>query len=276
MRTPHDTKDGQVYAVYLYYFWKGKQIRKSVDLFTTQKDWNQDANGGTGEFRPSYGPNYRERNAYLRELMHDIDSKIMDYIKLHGEIDGDTIEAFVSGDDKALRTDNGIDFIEFAKQRFIDRYNSGKIGVSSRENGISYMNQFAKFLKQEKRGSHGANNELLYLGEITEQLVLDFRNWQLGNDRKVDTVNKVVQAIGSVCTYASQMRYVPIEVTLAIKDLHLSRTSAFIHDRTSVFPADLVPIYKCLWQEPDEAEGIRQRHKSLSRNRSLTYKRRRL
>ena len=22
LRTPHDTKDGQVYAVYLYYFWK--------------------------------------------------------------------------------------------------------------------------------------------------------------------------------------------------------------------------------------------------------------
>ena len=41
--------------------------------------------------------------------MHDIDCKIMDYIKLHGEIDGDTIEAFVSGDDKALRQDNGID-----------------------------------------------------------------------------------------------------------------------------------------------------------------------
>ena len=183
LRTPHDTIDGQVYAVYLYYFWKGKQIRKSVDLFTAQKDWKQDANGGAGEFRPSYGPNYKERNAYLRELMHDIDSKIMDYIKQHGEIDGDTIEAFVSGDDKALRADNGIDFIEFAKQRFIDRYKSGKIGVSSRENGISYINQFAKFLKQEQRGSHGVNNELLYLGEITEQLVLDFRNWQLGNDR---------------------------------------------------------------------------------------------
>ena len=225
LRTPRKSQSGQVYAVYLYYYWQGKQVRRSVDLTVALKDWNQDANGGAGEFRPSYGPNYKERNAYLKELMHDIDSKIMDYIKQHGEIDGDTIEAFVSGDDKALRTDNGIDFIEFAKQRFIDRYNSGKIGVSSRENGISYMNQFAKFLKQEKRGSHGVNNELLYLGEITEQLVLDFRNWQLGNERKVDTVNKVVQAIGGVCTYASQMRYVPIEVTLAIKDLHLSDKS---------------------------------------------------
>ena len=225
LRTPRKSQNGQVYAVYLYYYWLGKQVRRSVDLTVALKDWNQDANGGVGEFRPSYGPNYKESNTYLKELMHDIDSKIMDYIKLHGEIDGDTIEAFVSGDDKALRPDNGIDFIEFAKQRFIDRYNSGKIGVSSRENGISYMNQFSKFLKQEKRGSHGVNNELLYLGEITEQLVLDFRNWQLGNDRKVDTVNKVVQAIAGVCAYASQMRYVPIEVTLAIKDLHLSDKS---------------------------------------------------
>jgi integrase len=149
----------------------------------------------------------------------------MNYIKQHGEIDGATIEAFVSGDDKVLRQDNGIDFVEFAKKRFQDRYDSGKIGVSSRENGISYVNQFAKFLKQEHRGSHGQHNELLYLGEITEQLVLDFRNWHLDNDRKVDTVNKIVQAIGSVCQYASQMRYVPIEVTLAIKDLHLSDKS---------------------------------------------------
>ena len=200
----------------------GSQISRP---FVALKDWNPDANGGAGEFRSSYGPNYKERNAYLKELMHDIDCKIMDYIKQHGEIDGDTIEAFVSGDDKVLWKDNGIDFIEFAKQRFVDRYNSGKIGVSSRENGISYINQFAKFLKQEHRGTHGQNNELLYLGEITEQLVLDLRNWQLGNDRKVDTVNKVVQAIGSVCQYASQMRYVPIEVTLAIKDLHLSDKS---------------------------------------------------
>ena len=79
----------------------------------------------------------------------------------------------VSGDDKVLRSDNGIEFIEFAKQRFIDRYKSGKIGVSSRENGISYINQFAKFLKQEHHGSHGADNELLYLGEITVEIIVD-------------------------------------------------------------------------------------------------------
>ncbi len=225
LRTPHVTQDGQVYAVYMYYYWKGKQIRRSVDFFVAQKDWNPDANGGAGEFRPSYGPNYKERNAYLKEFMHDIDSKIMDYIKQHGEIDGDTIEAFVNGDKSVLRADHGIEFLEFAKQRFIDRYNSGKIGVSSRENGISYINQFGKFLKQEHRGSHGEHQEQLYIGEITEQLVLDFRNWLLQNDRKVDTANKQVQAIASVCSQAAQLQYLPMEIFLALKDLHISDKS---------------------------------------------------
>lgn len=225
LRTPRQTKNGQEYIIYLYYYWQGRQLRRSTDLSVNKNDWNQKANNGVGELRSSYGTDYQGRNTYLMKLLRGIDSQIIQYVEKHGNISCEVIEGFLDGSNDALRADQGVDFIEFAKQRFIDRYNSGKIGVSSRENGISYINQFAKFLKQEHRGSHGQYNELLYLGEITEQLVLDFRNWQLGNDRKVDTVNKVVQAIGSVCQYASQMRYVPIEVTLAIKDLHLSDKS---------------------------------------------------
>jgi len=52
----------QNYAVYMYYYWKGKQVRHSVDLYVTPNDWNQDANGGAGEFRPSYGPNYKPKS----------------------------------------------------------------------------------------------------------------------------------------------------------------------------------------------------------------------
>jgi len=225
LRTPKQTKNGQEYVIYIYYYWQGRQIRRSADLSVNKNDWNQNANNGVGELRSSYGPDYQQRNAYFQKMLRTIDSQIIQYVEKHGDITCEVIEGFLDGSNDSLRSDQGIDFVEFAKKRFQDRYDSGKIGVSSRENGISYINQFAKFLKQEHRGSHGPNNEFLYLGEITEQLVLDFRNWQLGNDRKVDTVNKVVQAIGSVCQYASQMRYVPIEVTLAIKDLHLSDKS---------------------------------------------------
>ena len=225
LRTPKQTKNGQEYVIYIYYYWQGRQIRRSADLSVNKNDWNQNANNGVGELRSSYGPDYQQHNSYLQKLLRRIDSQIIQYVEKHGDIACEVIEGFLDGSNDSLRSDQGIDFVEFAKKRFQDRYDSGKIGVSSRENGISYINQFAKFLKQEHRGSHGPNNEFLYLGEITEQLVLDFRNWHLDNDRKVDTVNKIVQAIGSVCQYASQMQYVPIEVTLAIKDLHLSDKS---------------------------------------------------
>jgi hypothetical protein len=98
LRSQKKSPDGQQYGIYLYYYWRGMHVRRSVDMYVAQKDWNQEANGGAGEFRSSYGPNYKVRNAYLKELMHDIDCKIMDYIKLHDEIDGDTIEAFVISD----------------------------------------------------------------------------------------------------------------------------------------------------------------------------------
>ena len=39
--------------------------------------------------------------------------------------------------------------------------------------------------------------------------------------------------------------------------IRLLRTSAFIHDRREVSLEDLLPIYNCLWQEPEEVEGIR-------------------
>ena len=39
--------------------------------------------------------------------------------------------------------------------------------------------------------------------------------------------------------------------------VRLLKASAFIHDRSAATLADLLPIYHCLWQEPEEAEGIR-------------------
>ena len=81
LRTPRMTKNGQEYAIYIYYYWQTKQIRRSVDLFVAQRDWNQNANGGIGEFRSSYGPDYQERNDYLRKILRTIDSKIIDYVE---------------------------------------------------------------------------------------------------------------------------------------------------------------------------------------------------
>ncbi len=39
--------------------------------------------------------------------------------------------------------------------------------------------------------------------------------------------------------------------------VRLLRTSAFMQDRTEVAVCDLLPIYHCLWQEPEERDAIR-------------------
>lgn len=39
--------------------------------------------------------------------------------------------------------------------------------------------------------------------------------------------------------------------------VHLLRTSAFMQDREGVDICDLLPIYHCLWQEPEERDAIR-------------------
>ncbi len=224
LRPLRNSKTGKENAVYLYYYWHNKQIRKAMDLFVDNRDWNSSAENNTGGFRSSYGPEYEKRNAFLQKVLKQFDTKIISYIEKHGDISVETIQALLDGTDAILRNDKGIEFLDFAKQRFRDRYNSGLIGVSSRENGISYINQFAKFLQQEHKGSHGLKKELLYVSEMSEDLVLEFRNWFL-DSRKVDTVNKVVQAIGSVCDYATQMNYLPLEVTMSIKNLHLADKS---------------------------------------------------
>ena len=63
LRSPRNSQIGQQFAIYLYYYWRGKHIRRSVDMYVSETDWNQDANGGAGEFRASYGSNYKERNS---------------------------------------------------------------------------------------------------------------------------------------------------------------------------------------------------------------------
>lgn len=42
------------------------------------------------------------------------------------------------------------------------------------------------------------------------------------------------------------------------KIARLVRTSAFMHDRKEAALADLLPLYHCLWQEPDERDSVRR------------------
>lgn len=74
----------------------------------------------------------------------------------------------------------------------------------------------------------------------------------------LETIHKIRRSIRAVAingtnerrdVYVSDRRWKNI--------VRLLRTSAFMHDRNKVALSDIFPIYNCLWQEPEERDGIR-------------------
>ena len=42
LRSQKKSPDGQQYGIYLYYYWRSTHVRRSVDMYVAQKDWNQE------------------------------------------------------------------------------------------------------------------------------------------------------------------------------------------------------------------------------------------
>ena len=71
-------------------------------------------------------------------------------------------------------------------------------------------------------------------------------------------INVIRKSLGSVTIAQTDERHnVYVSDRRWKKIVRLLRTSAFAHDRGEVSVADLLPVYNCLWQEPEECEGIR-------------------
>ena len=202
-----EVQPGQKSAVYIYYYWQGKQLRRSTDVMVAPGDWNQKSNNGIGELRKSYGNDYSSKNRLLQNRLAEIDKKISEYIDKTGSISWQTIQNFMDGEDVELRPDQGKDFFKFAYERIQRKKELGGKGTSPSniENQVSYIKQFEKFIKYEHKGTHGVSNELLYVGDITAELVREYRVWRLNDGRKIDTINKGIQAIASVCKYAADL-----------------------------------------------------------------------
>lgn len=71
-------------------------------------------------------------------------------------------------------------------------------------------------------------------------------------------INVIRRAMGNVPVTNSDERHNVYVSDRRWKNIvRLLKTSAFMHDRMEVGLADILPVYHCLWQEPEEAEGIR-------------------
>ena len=93
----------------------------------------------------------------------------------------------------------------------------------------------------------------------------EYEEWSKEID-KIDVKEEVLDAISSI---RKSLRAVNVDEAAERRNIYVSdrrwknivrllRTSAFMQDREEVAVCDLLPIYHCLWQEPEERDAIRQ------------------
>ena len=97
--------------------------------------------------------------------------------------------------------------------------------------------------------------------QITDE---EYNNWDKAinmlavSEKVLRVINVIRKSLGSVTIAQTDERHnVYVSDRRWKKIVRLLRTSAFVHDRNEVTADDLLPIYNCLWQEPEECEGIR-------------------
>ena len=92
----------------------------------------------------------------------------------------------------------------------------------------------------------------------------EYEEWSQAID-KVGVKEEVLDAISSI---RKSLRAVNVDEAVERRNIYVSdrrwknivrllRTSAFMQDRKEVDICDLLPIYHCLWQEPEERNAIR-------------------
>ena len=221
LRTPKKVQPGKRYPVYIEYNWQADSLRKTTEVSVFPKDWNENGYGRIGEIRATTDLDYKYYNAVLHKRLADTDAKIMQYYEKNGHVTGDVIRAFLDENYELLRPDSGKDFVEFAKVLIQAKYNKGRISVSTRENGFSSINKFSDFLLMNGKGTHGADNELIYVGEINEDLICDFRAWRLKAKRKPSAINKGLTPIFQACDEAARLGYLSKEINASIQGLYL-------------------------------------------------------
>lgn len=200
LRTPAKVDEEKLYPVYLCYFCEGKKIRYSTGIQTMGKDWNANANHGIGELRASFGPDYRKKNQKLQKLLRKVDSCIFEYVEQNGEISPEIIQGFICGDDRPLRVDKGQSFVAYALNLLEKQYSKRKVRVSTYKNSVSILNQFKKYLNEKECEKEG----VLFVGDITEELVREFLVWGLERGRKTNTAEKYLETICKICKQASE------------------------------------------------------------------------
>lgn len=122
------------------------------------------------------------------------------------------------------------------------------------------------------------SNDALFIKMLTDHDVTDVKvnsADQISNKEyeqwsaEIDGVSLSQPLLDAVMAIRKSLKSVRVDADSELRSIYISdrrwkniarllRTSAFLQDRSEAEPADLIPVYHCLWQEPEERDAVRK------------------
>ena len=123
---------------------------------------------------------------------------------------------------------------------------------------------FREMLLEVKSEAGGQGQEAEESAQSNAITAEEYAEWSKTIDRigvkeeVFDAISAIRKSLRSVnVDEAAERRHVYVSDRRWKNIMRLLRTSAFMQDREEVAVCDLLPIYHCLWQEPEERDAIR-------------------
>lgn len=124
--------------------------------------------------------------------------------------------------------------------------------------------QRASEVKSEERGAFEVKSEERRVNNSNAITAEEYAEWT----ERIDKIGVKIEVLDAISAIRKSLRAVNVDDAAERRNIYVSdrrwknivrllRTSAFMQDREEVDICDLLPIYHCLWQEPEERVAIR-------------------
>ena len=124
--------------------------------------------------------------------------------------------------------------------------------------------QRASEVKSEERGAFEVKSEERRVNNSNAITAEEYAEWT----ERIDKIGVKIEVLDAISAIRKSLRAVNVDDAAERRNIYVSdrrwknivrlfRTSAFMQDREEVDICDLLPIYHCLWQEPEERDAIR-------------------
>jgi MoxR-like ATPase len=124
--------------------------------------------------------------------------------------------------------------------------------------------QRASEVKSEERGVKKQSSAIEGKANSNAITAEEYAEWT----ERIDKIGVKIEVLDAISAIRKSLRAVNVDDAAERRNIYVSdrrwknivrllRTSAFMQDREEVDICDLLPIYHCLWQEPEERDAIR-------------------